>query len=87
MGLLSRFEKPVQSTADDPAAVNTAARLSTEKTDVRHVKNGTGGPNTEITYHVTPAMEKSLLRKLDKRLVSLVTVLYLFSYLDRSNIG
>lgn len=36
---------------------------------------------------IDPALEKRVLRKLDRNLVSLVSVLYLLAFLDRSNIG
>ncbi|KAH6664417.1 MFS transporter-like protein [Halenospora varia] len=36
---------------------------------------------------VDPKAEKRLLRKLDMRLIPVLFILYLFSYLDRSNIG
>jgi hypothetical protein len=87
MGLLSRFAKPVPSTAEDPAAINTAAHLGTEKPDISQAEAGNEGPNGGIPYHVTPEMERQVVRKLDKRLVPLVMMLYLLAYLDRSNIG
>ena len=36
---------------------------------------------------IDPALEKRVLRKLDLNLVTLVSVLYMLSFLDRSNIG
>ena len=87
MGFLSRFEKPVPSTADDPAAISTAAHLGTEKADIGQVENGKESLSAANGYHVTPEMERRVVRKLDKRLVPLVMVLYLLAYLDRSNIG
>jgi hypothetical protein len=74
MGFLSRFEKKAPSTADDPAAINTAARLEQdpEKHEISQLEgpNGNGAP-----YHVTPEMEKQVLRKLDSRLIPLVMIL------------
>jgi len=35
----------------------------------------------------TPINERSLLRKLDSRLLPAVTILYLLSFLDRANVG
>jgi hypothetical protein len=87
MGFLSHFEKPVPSTTDDPAATSTAAHLETEKADVSPVEDGNESPNAATAHHVTPEVERRLVRKLDKRLVPLVMVLYLLAYLDRSNIG
>lgn len=88
MGFLSKFERKVPSTADDPAALSTAARLEQdpEKHDISPVEADKASPN-EAAYHVTPEMEKRVLRKLDSRLVPLVMGLYLLAYLDRSNIG
>jgi hypothetical protein len=76
MGFLSRFEKKVPSTADDPAAINTAARLDQdpEKHEISQLEGEGGSPNG-APYHVTPEMEKQVLRKLDTRLVPLVMVL------------
>lgn len=36
---------------------------------------------------IDPTLEKRVLRKLDWNLVTLVSVLYLLAFLDRSNIG
>ena len=36
---------------------------------------------------IDPTLEKRVLRKLDRNLVPLVSVLYLLAFLDRSNIG
>jgi hypothetical protein len=87
MGILSRFAKPVPSTAEDPAAIQAAAHLGTEKPDISQVEAGNKSSNEENVYHVTPEMERRVVRKLDKRLVPLVMGLYLLAYLDRSNIG
>lgn len=87
MGFLSRFAPPVPSTAEDPTAIETAAQIGTEKPDISQVEAGNKSPNEETSYHVTPEMEQRVVRKLDKRLVPLVMVLYLLAYLDRSNIG
>jgi hypothetical protein len=78
MGLLSRFEKKVPSTADDPAAISTARRLEQdpEKQEISQLEQDNESPNGNRTpYHVTPKMEKQVLRKLDTRLVPLVMVL------------
>lgn len=76
MGLLSRFEKKVPSTADDPAAINTAAHLERdpEKHEISQLERDGESPNG-TPYHVTPEMEKQVLRKLDRRLVPIVMVL------------
>lgn len=88
MGPLSRFSKPVQSTAEDPAAIQAAARFDTEKADISLAGAGnTSNAENGTPYHVTPEMERKVVRKMDKRLVPLVMGLYLLAYLDRSNIG
>lgn len=38
-------------------------------------------------HHVHPDIEKRVVRKMDLRIVSLVTALYVLAFLDRSNIG
>jgi hypothetical protein len=82
MGLLSRFEKKAPSTADDPAAINTAARLEQdpEKNETSQLERDNENPN-RTPYHVTPEMEQRVLRKLDTRLVPLVMVLCMISNL------
>jgi hypothetical protein len=78
MGLLSRFEKKVPSTADDPAAIRTAGRLEQdpEKQEISQLEQDNESPNGDGTpYHVTPEIEKQVLRKLDTRLVPLVMIL------------
>lgn len=76
MGFLSRFEKKIPPTADDPAAIETAARLAQdpEKHEISQLERDGDSPNG-TPYHVTPEMEKRVLRKLDRRLVPLVMVL------------
>lgn len=71
MGLLSRFEKPVPSTAEDPAAIATATQVDEEKQVASQLETEGEGRNGAAA-HVTPAMEKKVVRKLDKRLVPLV---------------
>lgn len=68
MGFLSRFEKKEASPVDSSAAIPTANHPASEVQDDEQLENGiTGSP-----VHVTPKMEKQLIRKLDKRLVPLV---------------
>ena len=87
MGLLSRFTKSEPSTAEIPAAITTAAHLDPEKNEIAQLESGHESPSAGNGFHVTPEMERRVLRKLDKRLVPLVMGLYLLAYLDRSNIG
>lgn len=41
----------------------------------------------EGTHDIDEAIEKSLIRKLDRRVITLVFLAYLLAFLDRSNIG
>jgi hypothetical protein len=76
MGFLSKFQKKVPSTADDPAAIEIAAHLDQdpEKHEISQLEGHGDSPNG-APFHVTPEMEKRVLRKLDKRLVPMVMVL------------
>jgi len=102
MGCFSKFEKKVCPTDEDSAVVETAARLGTGKREpgdesgIETIRHGN-------EPHVTPEMEKRLLRKLDRRLIPHIMFLCMrklslmalpsltssdmLSYLDRSNIG
>ncbi|KAI9043146.1 MFS general substrate transporter [Aspergillus affinis] len=51
-----------------------------------NLKSATGTASTEANEHVG-INEKALLRKLDIRLLPPLTILYLLSFLDRSNVG
>ncbi|ERF73511.1 hypothetical protein EPUS_07716 [Endocarpon pusillum Z07020] len=51
-----------------------------EKSDITPVSNGDAIESTSIN-------EKALMRKIDSRLLPAVTLLYLCSFLDRSNVG
>jgi hypothetical protein len=50
-----------------------------------HVRNEEN--KLEATYNIDPVAEKKLIRKLDLRLIPWVSLLYLISFLDRTNIG
>lgn len=79
MGFLSKFEKEVPLTADDPAAINTAAHLDLEKQEIAQLESENQSPDSRNVYHVTPEMEKRVIGKLDKRLVPLVMFLCEFN--------
>ncbi|TVY57273.1 High-affinity nicotinic acid transporter [Lachnellula cervina] len=89
MGFLSKSKKDEPSSVEDPTALSTAAPNDPEKAEAITMENGNQSPIPLPTSppHIVPALEKRVLRKLDKRLVSLAFVLYLLAYLDRSNIG
>jgi len=79
MGFLSKFEKEIPSTADDLAAINTAAHLDPKKQEIAQLENENQGPDRRNVYHVTLEMEKRVVGKLDKRLVPLVMFLCEFN--------
>jgi len=63
--------------------------MSSMKLEVEHVEDGelridsSAGFDEETERHLT----KSLLKKLDTRMLPMLAVLFLFSFLDRTNIG
>jgi hypothetical protein len=80
MAILSRFTKEVPPTADDTTAVSKAADLDPENQGILHTHSTNGNPG-QAQCHVTPNIEKRVLRKLDTRLVPLVM------FLCGSNLG
>ncbi|KAF7951386.1 hypothetical protein EAE96_006700 [Botrytis aclada] len=58
-----------------------------EKPETAQLEAAREPPSAQNGYHIDAAIEKRLVRKLDKHLIPLVMLLYLLSYLDRSNIG
>ncbi|KAG4027381.1 hypothetical protein MFRU_030g00170 [Monilinia fructicola] len=58
-----------------------------DKPEVAQLESAREPPSAQNGYHVDAATEKRLVRKLDRKLIPLVMLLYLLSYLDRSNIG
>ena len=83
MGFLSRFVRAPPPTATD------------------FVQNGEGSPHPDLekkgdeletttlphSRNVVPDIEKRVVRKMDLRIVPLVSALYVLAFLDRSNIG
>lgn len=72
MGFLSKFEKQVPSTADNPEAITATAQLSNEKSYTNQNESGNESTTVANGFQVTPEMERKLVRKLDTRLVLLV---------------
>jgi len=72
MGFLSKFEKQVPPTAEDPEAITAAVGLGNEKSDTNQNESGNENTTAANGFHVTPEMERKLVRKLDTRLVLLV---------------
>ena len=64
---------------DTEKGISNASEAGTIKPDVDQWNNMSEGEQI--------AFEKKLVRKLDLRLIPWLTLLYLFSYLDRASIG
>ncbi|CAL1715339.1 unnamed protein product [Somion occarium] len=70
-------------------------RDSIEKVEVAHVKSDdseevydfAGESSLPPPPKLTPEQERKLYRKIDLRIMPIVTLMYLFSFLDRGNIG
>ncbi|TVY86254.1 putative transporter, partial [Lachnellula willkommii] len=77
MGFLSKFKKDEPPPVEDPTAISTAAPNDPEKAEVITMENGNQSsiPTPANPPPIDPALEKRVLRKLDKRLVSLAFVL------------
>ncbi|CAD6454357.1 d784c3a0-d163-423c-926f-9ec128be12a0 [Sclerotinia trifoliorum] len=61
--------------------------VQSEKPEVAQIEAAREAPSAQNGFYIDPEIEKRVVRKLDKRLIPLVMLLYLLSYLDRSNIG
>ncbi|TVY13764.1 putative transporter protein, partial [Lachnellula arida] len=61
--------------------------VSHEKTTLDHGNGSRGDESDDSFTNPTGLNEKSLVRKLDLRLLPPLTLLYLLSFLDRSNVG
>ncbi|WRT66833.1 uncharacterized protein IL334_003796 [Kwoniella shivajii] len=61
-----------------------------DKHDVQHVEDGNNSlklDNVEPTYIPDTIEEKRLVRKIDRHLLPMLWSMYVFNYLDRTNIG
>lgn len=63
--------------------------IADEKLKELHVEDITVQANARNIerYEIDPEAEKRLLRKLDLRVVPMLWLLYMFAFLDRTNIG
>lgn len=63
--------------------------MTKDKWEVSHEKNDAGistpAPSDGAVEEQTEINEKALLRKMDMRVLPALTILYLLSFLDRSN--
>lgn len=86
MGLLEKYRRAPPTTSIDPVkGQNNALPLDLEKNHVQGSEIESTTPSHE--HHVLPSIEKKVVRKMDFRIVPLVTALYVLAFLDRSNIG
>lgn len=86
MGFLSKFQRAPPPTSTDPMKDQTTSLpLDLEKSHVQGDEVESTIPSHE--HHVLPDIERIVVRKMDFRIVPLVTSLYILSFLDRSNIG
>jgi hypothetical protein len=82
---MGRFFKSSEPTPADAIAGDTIHSVGgdVEKAGETLHDEGDDGPQQPID----PAVEKRVVRKLDRNVVPLVMALYLLAYLDRSNVG
>ena len=86
MGLLGKYQRaPPPTSTDLVKDQTTSPPLDLEKSHVQGNEVVSTIPSHE--HHVLPDMEKRVVRKMDVRIVPLVTALYVLAFLDRSNIG
>lgn len=80
---------PPTMTPFSPEKVPTVASDSIEKGsgDAGNIQPEAVDKWDSMSEHEQKLFEKKLVRKLDLRLIPWVTLLYLFSFLDRSSIG
>jgi hypothetical protein len=72
MGFFSKLGSNVPSGPENSMANNQAVNIDTEKQETAELDSRDTGPRGAIPFTVTPEMEKTVVRKLDKRLVPLV---------------
>ncbi|KAL8959190.1 MAG: hypothetical protein Q9193_003902 [Seirophora villosa] len=82
MGFWKKVERSVPPTTTAYVEVERARDLAADVE--KHVAKKS---DSEEPHHVHPDVEKRVVRKMDLRVVPLVTTLYLLAFLDRSNIG
>ena len=87
MGLFRKLTRVPPPTAtdvvQDESQIPSAVDLEKHRNDLSTIETM---PQTQ-NEAVLPAVEKRVVRKMDFRIVPLVTALYVLAFLDRSNIG
>lgn len=74
MAIFSRSKKDNPSSVEN-SSINAAAPTDPEKAEAMAIENGRQSPIAPSPTYIDPELEKRVVRKLDKRLVSLVFVL------------
>ncbi|GFZ47584.1 hypothetical protein JCM24511_05328 [Saitozyma sp. JCM 24511] len=72
-----------------PAKSAAAGQMGEAKPDSEYIDNASGqaGPAEEYAYLEDTLEERALVRKIDRRLLPMLWVMYIFNYIDRTNIG
>ena len=86
MAFFRKFQTSLPPTSTDAVTGPTISPvLDPEKSGVQGKEIEAIGQARE--HHVLPDTERKVVRKMDFRIIPLVTALYVLSFLDRSNIG
>ncbi|KAI0073057.1 MFS general substrate transporter [Panus rudis PR-1116 ss-1] len=81
----ARVKTPSTNSSSDRASIEKKAE--TERIETVEVLDFGGDTTLPPPPKLTPEQEKKLWRKVDLRLMPILTLMYLFSFLDRGNIG
>lgn len=73
-------EKKPESTSSDHASIE---KTSSDRIEIAEVVDFGGDTTLPPPPQLTPEQEKKLWRKIDMRLMPILTLMYLFSFLDR----
>ena len=83
---MNKFQHVPPPTSTDPVIDQTTSpALDLEKIHARGIEVDSTSQSHEP--HVLPDTERKVVRRMDFRIVPLVTALYVLAFLDRSNIG
>jgi hypothetical protein len=77
----------VDTKSADADAVSCKAQSIHEGMTLELAPQAGAGSELSSSIEFTAAREKAILRKMDRRLIPMLAVLYLLSFLDRGNIG
>ncbi len=62
-------------------------KMSEAKSDTDVSQHGIHGDEAVPEFVIDPILEKKIVRKLDIYIIPVYMIIYIFSFLDRSNIG